>query len=48
VWFWRGQLAGGLSLAPRDFAAEGQTATYRTPATYLRAQVEVGLRLWKN
>jgi hypothetical protein len=47
-WFWRVQAGGGFSLAPRDFAAEGQAPAHRAPAAYLRALVEVGPVLWKN
>jgi hypothetical protein len=37
----------GLTLAPRDFQAGAET-TYRTPGAYFRAQLEMGVRLWKN
>jgi hypothetical protein len=41
--------AGGLTLAPRDYSVDPPgIALYRSPAAYLRTQVEVGVRLWKN
>jgi len=41
-------VAGGLTLGARDFDAGLAQPVFRTPSTYLRAQVEVGLVLWKN
>jgi hypothetical protein len=44
----RSTLAGGLTLAPRDFQAGSADPVYRTPAAYLRAQIELGRVVWKN
>jgi hypothetical protein len=42
-------VAGGLTLAPRDYSVDPPgIALYRSPAVYVRSQVEVGVRLWKN
>jgi hypothetical protein len=46
--FARLRLTGGLSLAPRDFDAGRPEPVFRTPDAYFRAQVEIGLVLWKN
>jgi hypothetical protein len=39
---------GGLTLGAHDFDAGVGAPVFRTPGAYLRAQVEVGLVLWKN
>jgi len=45
----RASAAGGLTLAPRDYEVNPPgLAVYRSPAAYLRTQVELGLVLWKN
>jgi hypothetical protein len=46
--FGRLRLTGGVSLAPRDFDAGRAEPVFRTPAAHLRAQIEIGLVLWKN
>jgi hypothetical protein len=46
--FGRISVAGGLTLGARDFDAGLAQPVFRTPSAYLRAQIEVGLVLWKN
>jgi hypothetical protein len=46
--FGRIEVAGGLTLGARDFDAGVGPPVFRTPSAYLRAQIEVGLVLWKN
>jgi hypothetical protein len=46
--FARVGVAGGLTLGGRDFDAGLGQPVFRTPGAYLRAQVELGLVLWKN
>jgi hypothetical protein len=46
--FARATVAGGVTLGPRDFDAGAATTVFRTPGAYLRAQIELGLVLWKN
>jgi hypothetical protein len=46
--FLRLGLAGGLTLGARDFDAGQAAPVFRTPDAYLRAQIEVGVVLWKN
>jgi hypothetical protein len=40
--------AGGLTFGARDFDAGLPEPVFRTPDAYLRAQVELGVVLWKN
>jgi hypothetical protein len=45
----RARLATGLALAPRDFrVGSGTLPVFRTADAYFRAQIELGLVLWKN
>jgi hypothetical protein len=46
--FGRVGLWGGLTLGARDFDAGQAEPVFRTPGAYLRAQIEVGVVLWKN
>jgi hypothetical protein len=46
--FVRATLGGGLTLAPRDFDVGRAEPVYRTPAGYVRSNVEVGWTLWKK
>jgi hypothetical protein len=45
--FLRLRAGGGRRLAPRDFDAGGPDPVFRTADGYFRADVEVGLVLWK-
>jgi hypothetical protein len=40
--------AAGRRLVPRDFEAGGPDPVFRTADGYFRADVEIGLVLWKN
>ena len=46
--FARAGVLGGLTLRGHDFDAGLTQPVFRTPGGYLRAQIEVGVVLWKN
>jgi hypothetical protein len=46
--FARAGALGGVILGAHDFDAGLTRPVFRTPGAYLRAQIEVGLVLWKN